>query len=129
MQRALQLPPAGRRGADLADDDARAEIRERGGIGWRQARRDAGPEERDDGVAGARDVENLASLGGQRQRLRVLLKQRHALLAARDQQQVEIELRAQRFALTVELRFVGTAADDGLELAAVRRQRIRAAIA
>ena len=33
VQRALQLRAARRRGADLADDDAGAEIRERGGVG------------------------------------------------------------------------------------------------
>ena len=42
---------------------------------------------------------------------------------------VELELRAQRLALAQQIGLVAHTADDGLELAAVRRQRVGAAIA
>ena len=117
------------RDTDLANHDAGAEIRERRRGGCVEARCESGGEQGDDRVAGARDVEHLARLRGQRDRLGAALEQRHALLPAGHEQQLQLELGAQRLALAQELRLVFAGADDGFELAAIRRQRVRAAIA
>ncbi len=85
-------------------------------------------EQRDHRIARARDVEHLARLGRQRVRLAVG-EQRHALLAARHEQRFEIEIGAQLSPLRRSSASVGAAADDRLELAAVRRERERAAVA
>ena len=58
----------------------------RDSVGARHPRRESRREERDHGVAGARDVENLARLRTERQRRGFLSEQRHAALAARDEQ-------------------------------------------
>ncbi len=51
-------------GADLADDDACGEVRQfDGGLDLQAAGQTCG-QGRDDGVAGARDVEDLAGAGG-----------------------------------------------------------------
>jgi hypothetical protein len=92
VQCALQLRTTRRRRSDLADDNAGAEISERRGIGCREPRSDTGPEQRDDRVAGAGHVEHFLRVRRQRQRVGVLLEQRHALLTARHQQQIEIEV-------------------------------------
>jgi hypothetical protein len=121
VQRMRELRAAHRRHADLTDDDAGAEIRERRGVGGREAGGDAGTEQGDDGIAGTGHVEHFASHGRERERLGSLLEQRHPLLAARHEQHIELELRAQRLALPQQIGFVRAMADDGFELAAIRR--------
>ena len=119
VQRPLQLRAVRGCGADFADDDAGAEIRETRRVRDIEARSHAGSEQRDHRVARAGDVENLTSLRRQRQGFSVG-EQGHPLLAARDEQRVEVELTAQLCALREQVALARATADDGLELAAIR---------
>ena len=107
VQRALQLRAADRRDADLADDDAGAEIRERRGVGRPPARR-ATPAPSSAMTVSPAPVTSKTSraCAGSVSGSRALLEQRHPLLAARHEQQLELELRAQRLALAQQIGLV-----------------------
>ncbi len=129
MQREPQLGAAHGRHADLADDEPGAEIGELGRFRDGHARAERRAHQRDDRIAGARDIEDLTRLRLEQRRRLLPRKQRHAALAARDQQRIEVELGAQRHALIEKLLLVAPIPDHRSELPLIRRQHGRAAIA
>ncbi len=129
VQRELEFRAARRSGTQLGDDDSGRDVRQPHGVRHVLARRDSGGERRDHRIAGAGDVEHLARLGGQVQGRFSRPQQAHALLAARDQQRIQMQIVDQARALADQRGVVRAGPDDGLEFAQVGRQHRGAAIA
>ena len=125
-----EVRPADRGGARPPDDDAGRAVRDLGRVGERQPRAEGDAEGREDGVARARDVEDLAGAGRDPQRRSPFRKEEHPLLRELHEDRVELEVVAQaRREPRDGPEVAGALARHRLELLAVRRDARRAAVA
>ena len=128
MQRPLQLRAARGRGADLADDDAGAEIRETRRVRDIEARSDAGGEQRDHVSPAPVTSKTLRACAGSVRgspsvNSVIPCSPRVTSSASRSSSP------RSACALREQLALARATADDGLELAAIRGHGVRAAIA
>ena len=122
--------PAHRGRAELADLDAGGQVRELGGGLGLAAAEERHGEDADDGVAGAGDVVNLASRSGNVQRRALRPQERHALVAARDQEAAAVNLGEHLVTGAGDLLVVVCGnAGRGFELLAVGRDEIETEVA
>src|SRR5687768_1934336 len=119
MSGSEQLLVGGGSGTELADHDTRGAV----GKPHRRLEARAGGEHHrergDHGIAGARDVEHFARLGLHAYHFPP--EKRHALLAAREKQRLELELVAQRRRSALQVLVVLPRADHFAQLGKVGR--------
>ncbi|MNE06990.1 hypothetical protein D3C80_995950 [compost metagenome] len=125
---AAQLRCADRCGTELADHDAGGQVGQAHGMGQLFACGDGGGQGRNHRITGTGDVEDFTGTGWQVQGRMIGAQQGHAMLTTGHQQGAQLQFAHQLSALGHQLRFIGAAADDGLELAEVRGDQAGTAV-
>ena len=119
---------ADRGGAQLADDDAGGQIGQHGRLLHLCSRGRGRGEHRDHGVSRTGDIEHLARARRQMDRRLLRQQQRHAALAAGNQQAPDPGLGHQPLTSTDDIFLAAARTDHGLEFSQVRCHQARTAV-